>query len=159
MVSTAGVNLPVRQECSRAANDSASRAAPAVSFLMKQHSVFAVEGRRHGTSRRNEQLSLAGQQVSLRRQVVSRGVVLADVVAGPDDVAGLCIDGVQVDVFVREDAGSEVRNVVVDKDARSNRPARDHLASTKEPFVRRASSKLPDQFSGCCVEAVSKAVV
>ncbi len=78
---------------------------------------------------------------------------MADLIVAPDRLAGLSIDGGQVDVFVRKDAGTEIGDAVFDQDPGPDRPSRDHFATGHNPFVGGTEAKSPQHTSGHRIQA------
>ena len=114
---------------------------------------LAINRRWPGSPRGKIKCRLGGQQVTLWRKIGSTGVSVTDLVVAPDRLAGLRINGGQIDIFMGENSGAEIGDSVFDQDPGANRPARDHLAAGHDPFIGRAQPEPPVHPTGRGVQA------
>ena len=156
---TRRVDLAVGQHRPPAADFAPGRGAPSMVQVMDQLAATAVESGRQRTPGRNDQQVGIAEQITLRRQRVAAGVLLADAVVLPDPLAGRRVDRVQIDRLVRKHAGAEIGDPVLDHHTSADRPAGDHPAAGQQTLVGRARAKLPDQPSVRSVQTVRHAVL
>ena len=107
---------------------------------------------------RHPDLVPGNHQVSAGCQVGLAAVFRLGVVA-PLELAGVCIEGVDVGALVRKDPGGEIRLALVNQHIGTNRPDRDHLSIGKKLTGRRRGLELPDQLAGLRLEAIGPSIL
>ena len=107
---------------------------------------------------RHPDLVPGNHQVPAGCQVGLAAVFRLGIVA-PLELAGVCIESVDVGAFVRKNPGGEIRFALVNQHIGTNRPDRDHLSIGKKLTGRRRGLELPDQLAGLRLEAIGPSIL
>ena len=153
------IDLTVGQHGPRSADNSTRFTPPTRRAFVEKLARVSIKSGGQCASRGDDQQIVFGQQVTLRCEVATTGVRLADVVAFPDDLAIVGIDGIQENVFVREHADAEVSNAAFNHHTGAAGPTGDHFAARDQPFVGRSAAKFPNEFAAVGCNAINKSVI
>jgi hypothetical protein len=127
--------------------------------LTEQLAGLPVERLGACASRRNVNVLGRGEQISLRRQVFASSLRMTDMIISPNNRSVLRRDCAHIDVLVRKDPRTEIRDSIVNQNPGSDRPSGNHLATAKEPLFIRSGTILPDQLPAVSIQAVTVTIV
>ena len=128
MVRPPGKDLPIGQQSLGASHHATRRAAPGVLVLVEKLPRPAVEHRGQTAPRGHHPNVFMGEKVALGREIIPLGIVFADVVELPDRLAVGRLHRSQIDVFMGENARTEIGDramlrIGMNQDAGADRPA------------------------------------
>ena len=120
-----------------------------------------VEQRRHPAAGRHEQAQLGRNNVALRRHpsIIKAPRLVTGGVVEPNLPAAASVHRTDVKPLIRENAGSEIDDALLDQQPGANRPRRDKPAVANHPLATWTRPVFPDKRAVRRVEAVNQAVV
>ena len=120
---THGEDLIIDEHRLRAADLPACIAAPAGRGFVHLLAGLPIKCHGQSASRWHKEQVLGREQITLGREVIAACIFLTDRVIDPLRLARRGIDGVEINVLMREHARAEIHRAAVDQKTRAHRPA------------------------------------
>ena len=123
------VHLAVAEQSFCSTNNTTRVSSPRVGFLKYDLAVLFGNRYRKRSPRRNKQILVVAEKITLGGQVVPTCILFTDGVISPDHLTRHRINSTQVNHFMGKDTSSEVGNFAIDQNACANRPTGNHFST------------------------------